>query len=52
MYSRRDFGKLALAGAPLAAAFATKIDSTVSGVRIGATTLVAVSYRTRPARTP
>lgn len=37
MYSRRDFGKMALAGLPLAAALA-KIDSTVKGVRLGVQT--------------
>jgi sugar phosphate isomerase/epimerase len=34
MVTRRDFGKLALAGLPLAGAFA-KINSTIDGVRIG-----------------
>jgi len=35
MYSRRDFGKIALAGLPLSIALA-KIDSEFNGVRIGA----------------
>jgi sugar phosphate isomerase/epimerase len=35
MYSRRDFGKIALAGLPLSAALA-KINSEFNGVRIGA----------------
>jgi sugar phosphate isomerase/epimerase len=35
MYSRRDFGKLALAGVPLSIALA-KIDSKIAGVQIGA----------------
>jgi len=34
MYSRRDFGKLALAGLPLSMALA-EIDSKISGVQIG-----------------
>jgi sugar phosphate isomerase/epimerase len=38
MYSRRDFGKIALAGVPLAAARGAKIDSTVGGVKLGAIT--------------
>ena len=37
MYSRRHFGKLALAGLPLALT-AGKINSTVNGVRIGVQT--------------
>ena len=48
MYSRRDFGKLALAGLPLSVALGAKVESTVSGVRIGATTF---SLRELP-RTP
>ena len=37
MYSRRDFGKIALVGWPLAAALA-KINSTIDGVRLGVQT--------------
>ena len=37
-YSRRDFGKVALAAVPLASAFGAKIDSKYQGVRIGAIT--------------
>jgi hypothetical protein len=48
MYSRRDFGKLAIAGAPLSMAFGAAGDSSVGGVRIGATTF---SLRELP-RTP
>ena len=36
MFSRRDFGKMALAAVPLAAARAAKIDSKFGGVQIGA----------------
>src|ERR1700687_2120035 len=43
MYSRRDFGKLALAGLPLSIALA-KIDSKVSGVQIG---VQSYSFRDR-----
>src|SRR5260370_35140682 len=43
VYSRRDFGKIAMAGFPLAAALA-KINSKVSGVQIG---LQSYSYRDR-----
>ncbi len=43
MYSRRDFGKIALAALPLSAA-AAKIDSKISGVMIGAQTY---SFRDR-----
>jgi len=43
--SRRDFGKLALASLPLSAAFAAKVNSTVSGVRLGVQTY---SYRALP----
>jgi sugar phosphate isomerase/epimerase len=43
-YSRRDFGKLALAGLPLSAAFA-KINSVVDGVHLGACTY---SFRDLP----
>lgn len=42
MYSRRDFGKLALAGVPLSAALA-KINSRIGGVRIG---VQSYSFRT------
>lgn len=44
MYTRRDFGKIALAGMPLGMALA-KINSTVSGVQIG---VQSYSYRDRP----
>src|SRR2546429_103975 len=43
MYSRRDFGKLALAGLPLSMALA-KIDSTISGVQLG---VQSYSFRDR-----
>jgi sugar phosphate isomerase/epimerase len=43
MYSRRDFGKLALVGVPLSMALA-KIDSTISGVQIG---VQSYSFRDR-----
>ena len=47
MYSRRNFGKLALAGLPLAriALAQKKIDSTIKGVRIGTQTY---SFRDKP----
>ncbi len=52
MHSRRDFGKLALAGLPGAAAiptaFGARIDSTVNGVRLGT---ITYSFRDLP-RTP
>ena len=48
MHSRRDFAKAALAGLPLARAWAARIDSTVKGVRLGAQTY---SFRDFP-RTP
>jgi len=38
MVSRRDFGKMALAGIPLSAAWSAPGDSAVSGVRLGADT--------------
>ena len=38
MFSRRDFGKIALAAFPVARAMAAKIDSRFHGVRIGAQT--------------
>jgi sugar phosphate isomerase/epimerase len=44
VYTRRDFGKLALAGLPLATALA-KINSKVAGVQIG---VQSYSYRDRP----
>ena len=57
-YSRRDFGKLALAGLPAAALWrrngvaplraAEKINSTINGVRIGA---ITYSFRSMPADT-
>ena len=47
MYSRRDFGKIALAGIPATAALAQprKIDSQIAGVQIGAQTY---SFRDLP----
>ena len=51
MHSRRDFGRLALAGLPLTApltASAARIDSTVNGVRLGT---ITYSFRDLP-RTP
>ena len=45
MFSRRDFGKMALAAVPLAAAGATKIDSKIKGVQIGGQ---SYSFRDRP----
>jgi sugar phosphate isomerase/epimerase len=48
VHSRRDFAKAALAGLPLARAWAARIDSTVKGVRLGAQTY---SFRDFP-RTP
>jgi sugar phosphate isomerase/epimerase len=45
MYTRRDFGKITLAGLPLAAAFAGKLNSTIGGVRLGVQTY---SYRDLP----
>ncbi|MDQ1471262.1 MAG: hypothetical protein QOJ99_2742 [Bryobacterales bacterium] len=44
MHSRRDFGKLALAGLPLTA-LAARIDSTVNGVRLGT---ITYSFRDLP----
>lgn len=44
MYSRRDFGKIALAGLPLSMALA-KIDSKVNGVQLGVQTY---SFRSLP----
>src|SRR5207247_4063307 len=46
--SRRDFVKTAFAGMPLYAALAGKIDSSVSGVRLGT---ITYSFRELP-RTP
>src|SRR5580658_4626372 len=48
MFSRRDFGKIALGGVPLSLALAARIDSTVSGVRLGT---ITYSFRDLP-RTP
>jgi len=49
MYSRRDFGKLALAGVPLSlaprGAAQKKINSTIKGVQLGAQTY---SFRNLP----
>lgn len=46
MYSRRDFGKIALASLPLAVAHAApKINSTIDGVQLGAQ---SYSFRDRP----
>jgi len=42
MVSRRDFGKLAMAGIPLSAAWSAASDSSASGVRVGVDTY---SYR-------
>ena len=44
LYSRRDFGKLALAGLPLSLEFAS-VDSKIKGVQIGA---ITYSFRTIP----
>jgi len=48
-HTRRDFGKIALAGLPLSAALAAKLNSTVNGVRIGVQTY---SYRDVPSSGP
>ena len=45
MYTRRDFAKLAVAGAPAAAWAARRIDSTIRGVQLGAQTY---SFRDLP----
>ena len=45
MYSRRDFGRFALAGVPVAIAYGARANSTVHGVRLGASTY---SYRDFP----
>ena len=45
MYSRRDFGKLALTALPLAGSVAAAINSKIDGVQIGAQTY---SFRDRP----
>jgi sugar phosphate isomerase/epimerase len=45
MYSRRDLGKLALAGVPLTRAFGARINAVINGVTIGAQTY---SYRALP----
>ena len=38
MYTRRDFGRIALAGLPVSALLGATIDSTVNGVHLGAST--------------
>ena len=38
MYTRRDFGKMALAALPVSALLGAPIDSTVNGVHLGAST--------------
>jgi len=48
MLSRREFGRFALAGAPLSTAFGARIDSTSHGVRLGT---ITYSFRDLP-RTP
>ncbi len=48
MFTRRDFGKLALAGLPASAAFAARINSTVRGVRLGASTYSFRDFRRTP----
>ena len=45
MFSRRDFGRIALAALPLAARGAAKINSKINGVQIG---LQSYSFRDRP----
>ena len=48
MYSRREFGRLALVGLPMTVAFAqasSKINSSVNGVRIG---VQSYSFRSLP----
>src|SRR5947209_8113365 len=45
MYTKRDFGKIALATFPISRALAAKIDSKINGVLIGAQTY---SFRDRP----
>ena len=45
MYSRRDFGRMALAAVPLAAAYGARIDSKIKGVQIGGQ---SYSFRDRP----
>ena len=45
MFTRREFGKFALAGLPFSAALAARLDSTVGGVRLGVQTY---SYRELP----
>ena len=51
MYSRRDFGKLALAGAPLALAprapAQKKINSIIKGVHLGAQSYSCLLYTSR-----
>src|ERR1051325_11425209 len=38
IYTRRDFGRIAIAAVPIATAFAAKINSKFGGVQIGAIT--------------
>jgi sugar phosphate isomerase/epimerase len=45
VYSRRDFGRIALASLPLAAAHAARINSRVNGVQVGA---IDYCWRDRP----
>jgi len=45
MFTRREFGKMTLAGLPLASSLAAKLDSTIGGVRLGVQTY---SYRDLP----
>jgi len=45
MFSRRDFGRMALAAVPLAAAHGARIDSKIKGVQIGGQ---SYSFRDRP----
>ena len=45
MFSRRDFGRIALAALPLAARGAAKINSKINGVQIGGQ---SYSFRDRP----
>ena len=49
MYSRRDFGKLALASLP-ATAWAAKINSTVKGVRLGTITYSFRDFKRTPGK--
>lgn len=45
MFSRRDFGRMALAAGPLSMAFGARIDSSVSGVQLGT---ITYSFRDLP----